>query len=94
MFRYFFVYYLHLKTIILNNNYMCMFFFFRVQINLCNMVMNVLSYIIQRQNQLITNINVINTKKNAIIDLFYRIFKIFIIKLKQFQKFYLPQLNE
>jgi len=73
---------------------MFMFLSFRVQINLCNMVMNVLSYIVQRQNQLITNINTIESKKNSIIDLFYRVFKIFVIKLKQFQKFYLPQLDE
>lgn len=58
------------------------------------MVMNVLSYIVQRQNQLITNINTIEKNKNPIIDLFYRVFQIFVIKLKQFQKFYLPQLDE
>lgn len=56
--------------------------------------MNVLSYIVQRQNQLITNINTIEKNKNPIIDLFYRVFQIFVIKLKQFQKFYLPQLDE
>lgn len=58
------------------------------------MVMNVLSYIVQRQNQLITNLNTIEKSKNPIIDLFYRVFKIFVIKLKQFQKFYLSQLDE
>lgn len=56
--------------------------------------MNVLSYIVQRQNQFITNLNTIEKIKNPIIDLFYRVFKIFVIKLKQFQKFYLPQLDE
>lgn len=58
------------------------------------MVMNVLSYIVHRQNQLITNINIIEHNKNPLTDLFYRIFHIFVIKLKQFQKFYLPQLDE
>lgn len=56
--------------------------------------MNVLSYVVQKQNQLITNINTNEKNKNPLIDLFYRVFKIFIIKLKQFQKFYLPQLDE
>lgn len=64
------------------------------QINLCNMVMNVLSYIVQRQNQSITNLNLIEKDKSPLIDLFYRVFQIFVLKLKQFQKFYLPQLNE
>lgn len=64
------------------------------QINLCNMVMNVLSCIVQRQNNMITNLNLIEDDKNSVIDLFYRVLKIFIIKLKQFQKFYLPQLND
>lgn len=58
------------------------------------MVMNVLSYIVQRQNQLITNIITVEQNKNPFIDLLYRVFQVFIIKLKQFQKFYLPQLNE
>jgi len=58
------------------------------------MVMNVLSCIVQRQNNMITNMNLIEDDKNSVIDLFYRVLKIFIIKLKQFQKFYLPQLNE
>jgi len=58
------------------------------------MVMNVLSCIVQRQNNMINNLNLIEDDKNSIIDLFYRVLKIFIIKLKQFQKFYLPQLNE
>lgn len=70
------------------------FYFYRVQINLCNMVMNVLNYVIQRQNQLITNINTIEPNKDPIIDLLYRIFQIFVIKLKQFQKFYLLQFDE
>lgn len=58
------------------------------------MVMNVLSYIVQRQNQSITNLNLIEKNKSPLVDLFYRVFKIFVIKLKQFQKFYLPQLNK
>jgi len=58
------------------------------------MVMNVLSYIVQRQNQSITNLNLIEKDKSPLIDLFYRVFQIFVLKLKQFQKFYLPQLNE
>lgn len=62
--------------------------------NLCNMVMNILNYIVQRQNQLITNLNILETNKNPIIDLFYRTFQIFVIKLKQFQKFYLPKLDK
>ncbi|XP_025202207.1 transcription-associated protein 1-like [Melanaphis sacchari] len=64
------------------------------QINLCNMVMNVLSCIVQRQNNTITNLNLIEDDKSSVVDLFYRVLQIFIIKLKQFQKFYLPQLNE
>lgn len=56
--------------------------------------MNVLSYIVQRQNQSITNLNLIEKDKSPLIDLFYRVFQIFVLKLKQFQKFYLPQLNE
>lgn len=66
----------------------------RIQINLCNMVMNVLSYIVQRQNQSISNINTVEKNNNPTKDLFYRVFQIFVIKLKQFQKFYLPQLDE
>lgn len=58
------------------------------------MVMNVLSYIVQRQNPSITNINTIKKNDSPMIDLFYRVFRIFVIKLKQFQKFYLPQLDE
>lgn len=58
------------------------------------MVMNVLSYIVQRQNQSITNLVTVEQNKSPIIDLFYRVFQVFVIKLKQFQKFYLPQLNE
>lgn len=56
--------------------------------------MNVLSYIVQRQNQSISNINTIEKNNNPTKDLFYRVFQIFVIKLKQFQKFYLPQLDE
>ncbi|VVC36854.1 Hypothetical protein CINCED_3A003660 [Cinara cedri] len=57
------------------------------------MVMNVLSYVIKKQNQLITNINTFAKNKNPILDLFYRVLQIFIRKLKQFQIFYLPQLD-
>jgi len=57
------------------------------------MVMNILSYIVHRQNQSITNINTIG-KNTSLIDLFYRVFQIFIKKLKQFQKFYLSQLDK
>lgn len=58
------------------------------------MVMNVLSYVVQRQNPSITNINTIKKNDSPMIDLFYRVFRIFVIKLKQFQKFYLPQLEK
>lgn len=58
------------------------------------MVMNVLSYVVQRQNPSITNINTIKKNDSPMIDLFYRVFRIFVIKLKQFQKFYLPQLDK
>lgn len=58
------------------------------------MVMNVLSYIVQRQNQSITNLNLIEKDKSPLIDLFYRVFHIFVLKLKQFKKFYLPQITE
>ncbi|XP_050530942.1 transcription-associated protein 1-like isoform X2 [Daktulosphaira vitifoliae] len=64
-----------------------------VQINLCNMVMNMLNYIIQRQNQIITNINTVESNMNPIIDVFYRALKIFVLKLKQFHKLYLPQIK-
>lgn len=58
------------------------------------MIMNVLSYVVQRQNPSITNINTIKKNDSPMIDLFYRVFRVFVIKLKQFQKFYLPQLNK
>lgn len=57
------------------------------------MVMNILSYIVHRQNQSITNINTIG-ENSPLIDLFYRVFQIFVKKLKQFQKFYLSQLDK
>ncbi|XP_050420275.1 transformation/transcription domain-associated protein-like [Adelges cooleyi] len=65
-----------------------------VQINLCNMVMNILNYIIQRPNPLITNINTIENNDNPLIELFNRTFKIFVAKLKQFHKLYLSPINK
>lgn len=55
--------------------------------------MNVLSYVIKKQTKLITNMNIFQQNKNPILDLFYRVLQIFIRKLKQFQTFYLPQLD-
>lgn len=60
------------------------------------MVINILSFIVKRKNELITNLHTIERVDSPLIDLFYRIIKIFVIKLKQLkvEKFYLPQLNE
>lgn len=58
------------------------------------MVMISLTHIVQRQNQLITNLNMIEKYKNPLTELLFRVIQIFVIKLKQFQKFYLPNLNK
>lgn len=58
------------------------------------MVMISLTHIIQKQNNLITNLNTIEKDKNPLIDILFRVVQIFVIKLKQFQKFYLPKLKK
>lgn len=58
------------------------------------MVMISLTHVVQRKNQLITNLNMIEKDKNPLIDLLLRVIQIFVIKLKQFQTFYLPKLEK
>jgi hypothetical protein len=58
------------------------------------MVMISLTHIIQKQNHLITNLNTIEKNKNPLIDILFRVIQIFVIKLKQFQKFYFPKLKK
>lgn len=58
------------------------------------MIMVILNFVMHRENQSITNLNIVENNGNPLIDLIQRIIQIFVIKLKQFHKFYLPQMDK